>query len=384
MCDFEPLIYFKNTVPDDIFYLFDFSENKWIETKIISQYPYNLYKFVLNNGKEEINCINSYRIKKSLENIPSNEEMNKLRIAHEKLLTEKIIYSKLNDYTSKKNLYLKEEDIYYTSNIHLKSDIIPGVICAFNEYHYYEDTFFIIDVSEKIKEKNLKYLNELSKERDEENKKIDEIINNIPIIKEFENKNIGKIKDIRPYWKTLMFLSEEITYNTIVKANKGIKINEEEFNDYCKESIITKALCGLVAYNDKYDWVYTNQNENIDKKYVDLKYFDGFFDIKIIDATYAYLSYCDTDLNLEKVDNYFTFTDITQENPLFSLVGEVLRIYTDGKSISYNGLLLDTFPKKIINTHFQKYNIGLFPSHNKILLFGHLGSGSTIIDIDFE
>lgn len=384
MCDFEPLIYFKNTIPDDIFYLFDFSENEWIEAKIVSQYLYNLYKFVLNNGKEEINCINSYRIKQSLENIPSNEEMNKLRIAHEKLLTEKIIYSKLNDYTSKKNLYLKEEDIYYTSNIHLKSDIIPGVICAFNEYHYYEDTFFIIDVSEKIKEKNLKYLNELSKERDEENKKINEIINNIPVIKEFENKNIGKIKDIRLYWKTLMFLPEEITYNTIVKANKGIKLNEEEFNNYCKESIITKALCGLVAYNDKYDWVYTNQNEKIDKKYVDLKYFDGFFDIKIIDATYAYLSYCDTDLNLEKVDNYFTFTDITQENPLFSLVGEVLRIYTDGKSISYNGLLLDTFPKKIINTHFQKYNIGLFPSNNKILLFGHLGSGSTIIDIDFE
>ena len=34
--------------------------------------------------------------------------------------------------------------------------------------------------------------------------------------------------------------------------------------------------------------------------------------------------------------------------------------------------------------NFQKYNIGLFPSHNKILLFGHLGSGSTIIDIVFE
>ena len=384
MCDFEPLIYFKNIVPDDIFYLFDFSENEWIEAKIVSQYPYKLYKFVLNNGKEEINCINSYRIKQLLENIPSNEEMNKLRIAHEKLLTEKIIYSKLNDYTSKKNLYLKEEDIYYTSNIHLKSDIIKGVICAFNEYHYYEDTFFIIDVSEKIKEKNLKYLNKLSKKRDEENKKIDEIINNIPVIKEFENKNIGKIKDIRPYWKTLRFLPEEITYNTILKSNREIKINEEEFNDYCKESIITKALYGLVAYNDKYDWVYTNQNEKIDKKYVDLKYFDGFFDIKIIDATYAYLSYCDTDLNLEKVDNYFTFTDITNENPLFSLVGEVLRIYTDGKSIFYNGLLLDTFPKKIINTHFRKYNIGLFPSHNKILLFGHLGSGSTIIDIVFE
>ena len=389
----ENLVKFITDVPDDLFYIFDFSINEWIEAKITNQYPYNLFKFVLANGKDEINCVNSYRITKNLDTVPNNEEMHNLRIAHKNLLTDKIIFSKSDNISNK--VFMKEDDMYFTCKIHIKCDIIPGVICAFNEYHYYEDTFFEVNVPEDIKEKNLKIITDICKKYDEKKRKENEIIQELPVIKESKNKYVGKIRDIRPYWKTLKFLSdEEITYNNLLKTSNPIKVNENEYNDFCKENIINKALTAIIANDNKIDWAYTSHNENIDKNLFVLENFDGFFDIKIFGATYAFLKtyYQEHKMELEKIDDYFTFVDITQDNPLFlphkvgSQSKSEVHIYTDGEKISYNGIIINQFSKPIVKNCNENFIAGLFPSKKQIFLLGHffLSSSSTIYNEDFE
>lgn len=378
------LVKLENNFEDELFYVFDFSMNEWIESKITNHYPYNLHKFVLSNGKEEINCINSYRISKDLLSVPSNEDMLKLYIAHEKLLKDKIMYSKITNIIYNKNLYFKENDMYCTCNIHIKSDIIPGVIFAFNEYHYYEDTFFEVNVPEETKKKNLKYFEDAYKKLEEENKKRQEIINNFPIIKEFDNKNIGKILDIRPYWKSIEFFPEAITYDVIAKSEKKLALNEEQFNEYFKKNIINKATCGLLLYEDKYKWVFTNQNDKIENNNFVLDSFDGFFDIKIMGGTYARLKYYESEIELEKNNNYFTFSDITKENPLIRPVTEKIHIYSDGEYISYKGIVMDKFIRRTLVSYNEKYILGLFPTRNLILILGNFGYGSTIINLEFK
>lgn len=357
-----------------IFYIYDFSVNEWINATIENILPFNLYEFSLANGKKVVSCINSYRISETLNNTPSNSQMNQLRVAHEQLLTDKIIYSKLSNNYPYKNLFFKENDMYCTCNIHIEE----GIIFAFNQYHYYEDNFFIVNVPENIKVKNLIYFRKIQKQLHQKDILRDEIVSLLPFY--LHNKTF--IKDIRPYWKTLNYLKETVTFDVIVKSGKTIRFNEQSFYQHCQQNKITKSTIGLVFYNDKYSWVFTCEKENITNGYYDLTEFDGYFDINIYGGTYAYLQYDTYLLNLDKVDDYFTFIDITNENPLFnSIYGDPLRIYTDGKTVSYNGLLLDTFPRYVLKSIHNKYSISFFPSHKKILLLGHTWVKSEIIEL---
>ena len=74
----------------------------------------------------------------------------------------------------------------------------------------------------------------------------------------------------------------------------------------------------------------------------------------------------------------------TKENPLIRPVSEKIHIYSDGEYISYKGIVMDKFKRRTLVSYNEKYIIGLFPTRNLILILGHFGYGSTIINLEFK
>lgn len=135
--------------------------------------------------------------------------------------------------------------------------------------------------------------------------------------------------------------------------------------------------------------------------YVDLKkattkklsrWFTAFSDIKIFGATYARICLPNTDtthnakeqtLEMERVDEYFTFPDITMDNPLFSSIYRGVPLSTDGSHLQCKVLWFDEKVREIFEDLNPYYAVTHFPKQNKILLLKKdLEEESMIFDND--
>lgn len=99
---------------------------------------------------------------------------------------------------------------------------------------------------------------------------------------------------------------------------------------------------------------------------------DGFFDLKVYNATYAYLCVQQTHIELEKLEDHHTILDLTYDNPFlmkpFIYLGTVF-VDTDGNRVSYNRVHLGKHSSYMYNDLKQTY-IQDLPSQ-KSLLFVH-------------
>lgn len=178
--------------------------------------------------------------------------------------------------------------------------------------------------------------------------------------------------DIRSYYKNLKFYPIMITKEFLLKHDIVI---EERFLNSC-------ALIALISDNindSDYD-VFYNLYESCDIEKIDssankIKFTeasDAYFDIRIYNATYAklvlYSSYSKiSEIDMDFVDGYFTFIDITLDNPLFRTSGgNNLFILTDGNYYSYKVIYLDIVSRHIVST-LNDYSVSWFPSKNLTL-----------------
>jgi hypothetical protein len=159
----------------------------------------------------------------------------------------------------------------------------------------------------------------------------------------------------------------------------------------CKIKYLLAALI-LLENNKNYEYsiVYENnelklepQEDNKNHAFV-LESFDAFADIKIFGATWAYMwcgdlanpeYYCKFEMEKVKHENgsYFTFSDITYENPLFrSSYGSKLYFYTDGNFVTFKCILLGANCRGLIDELRNDHAITHFPKSGRILFNGHM------------
>lgn len=145
-------------------------------------------------------------------------------------------------------------------------------------------------------------------------------------------------------------------------------------------------------YHKNYTIVYENKElklepqEDHKKHAFVLDTFDAYADIKIFGATWAYMWCGDLDnpeysckFEMEKVEDengsYFTFSDITYENPLFrSSYGSNLYFYTDGNFATFKSITLGAECRGLIDSLRNNHAITHFPKSGRILFNGHMWS----------
>lgn len=140
----------------------------------------------------------------------------------------------------------------------------------------------------------------------------------------------------------------------------------------------------LVKFN--FDVVFGENKSIIDsingfKIGCDIQY-DAISDIKIYSATYAKLKCNDKFIEMDKIGDIFTFSDITIKNPLFiSHSGFTPIICTDGTLVTYNGIYMNQSSIRIIYGFEKPCAQSWFDSKNIVLLTGHMWYPSMICKI---
>lgn len=155
-------------------------------------------------------------------------------------------------------------------------------------------------------------------------------------------------------------------------------MNQEGYQDYLSSNNYKKGLASLAYHNQKnnYDSVSIKDELEVTNLSVKFEKYDAFYNIKIHNATYAKLNLFNLEIDADIIDNVndnkktFGFNDITENNPLFiNYSFSTIKIITDGDKITFNGMILETLPRKImlysqnhIPIYFYKKNIILFLS----------------------
>lgn len=203
--------------------------------------------------------------------------------------------------------------------------------------------------------------------------------------------------DTIEYYKTLTKNPEEITRIKIAETLIG-----SEKQKFLEDDENLVGLIGLVSnIGENYDVVYDSSSQIPNQHNITLSdQYDGYFDIVVHNASYAYLYYDNMDPNdvynrkipLEEnyLNNTFTFTDITLENPLFPAISDnKLTIYTDGSDVTYKTIWINS-DKNILNKFGNSYAITHFPKLDKVLFHGHgwqpsfYCSYKEIVDVPFK
>jgi hypothetical protein len=228
--------------------------------------------------------------------------------------------------------------------------------------------------------------------------------------------------DTRPYYMSLKRAPEETTVESIM-ARMSPK-DAEKMKKNLKDKPTLTGLLGLVAQDsvkvkpkkEKYDVVFDAGDPIIPKetshwslndmkgfkkgvKSFELRGSDGYFDIRVENATYCYLFCNHNNTEGRKVDmvhvnkfkeeleslfgmdmseiimsynQEFVLKDITYDNPLFpTLMGAPLLFFTDGDRVTYKNIWIACEPRKFFHTFGNSFAVNHFPSQNTVLLLGH-------------
>jgi len=244
--------------------------------------------------------------------------------------------------------------------------------------YYYKET---TKIAKSCTHTKVLSIEELNKEKEEEERVKEILEDQKKKILEIESRlKLFKIKNIEYYFYDILPYYHTLKINNDNKLlEKELFVKEEFYEDYITKNTYKKAITSL-AYNcekNNYDAISVkDEYEVIDSK-VNFKDYDGFYNIKIHNATYATLESVnvsiDADIRWQDTINssdekkIFGFNDITENNPLFNAPYSILNIKTDGDKITFNGILLNMLPRRILLSS-QKHLPIHFISKNFILL----------------
>lgn len=401
---------FTNNFSNEQLYYYDFNTEKWIKCYPINKLPYDLCSFRLENSTNEqcvVTSLDSYRLISDLDNTPTNEEMFEESVWREGIVKKG---TELD--------FIKDDGIYKGKVCWTKSDIIPGVILIgprscpnLNSFGYYYKeskklakscTYTkIISDEELNNEKNTKEY--YDKKFKEEKETIENMKKNLNYFcpKEYlhlANKGggiCGKVGfyDLLAYYQTLKIYSQSITFELVKKlrSKNNDSVTDHELQKLTNAQNVLVAVISLSKEN--FDGAYGEEikdteeikyhNAQTSEKCVYLNGCEAFFDIKIYNATYAKLSFGDKVIELDKVDDVFTLSDINIDNPLFCPIGAGgFKIITDGDKLSYKFLILDSDPRHILYGFDNCYAVSWLFSKNTVLLAGNMWQPSIICSID--
>lgn len=396
--DSRHLVFFPKPDEDIEYYYYVFEEKKWVRCYPIDNLPYDLCSFRLEGKTNEeavVTCNDSYRLKDYL----PNEEY----FSHEDMLEEKEWRDSIVKDDAEMDFRLSKgwtkAKVCWT-----KSDIIPGVVVIgprkrpnLNSYGYF--------YKESLKlAKSCTYTPVITEEElDEEKRRKEEAQLRIDKKKAEANawkKKIGlqvpeKYKNARGFLLgPAAFCDTLPIYQSLEKYPEPVtldKLKEAGVSELKKPDKIYKlTYCSMefVELQKKYKVVYHNEERKIKsrdgvKEAFCLCHADAYADIKIFGATWAYMwcgdghAYPDEDFRkfeMEKVEDgdssYFTFTDITYENPLFGIAG--LYFYTDGNLTTYKAIIFNKEVKDLFRHLGNCYEITHFPKRGRMLFRGHL------------
>lgn len=288
--------------------IYDFNTNSFRLCQKIDDLPYDLGVYELLDSSEKIiTCSDSYRFGENKEKILEEVKWRGYSLEQKTDLSDEQIISFLET----KQKYQKNIGkivVYNGKKVkvsHLKSDIIPGVLCltADNFFAYvYIESQKITEILENTKEKKT---SKLSYNLEEEKKLCD-----IFIIGSYS------IIDTRKFYDKLVIETEEITPDKFSLFLDRLKTDPKE--------------CSKL--NLVYMWLTLNPMdgafvmETLEKKSDDIftfekKYpYDAVFDIKVQDYTYAYIvlpRFYGLEPHPTEKDIQIDYKDFTLKNPLF-------------------------------------------------------------------
>lgn len=374
-----------STTPKGLHY-YDFETKSWLPVLKKYQLPYDLatYHFldenVPNKSESEIynlddllddcvvTCEDSYRL---CVNPDFNEWDSKCdeRMEQERVWRDEIV-NKDAEFE-----YIDSHNIAHRAKVcWTKSDIVPGVIMCgprkhprMNSYGYiYKEsksfaksgTNIPILTAEELDQE--KQSTDLAAEKSSKEQELIKYWHSKMRFCNFRNeKNISSgylpnngFWDLTPFYESLTRLEEEITNEKIEQYLKE-HWDENEKGEYSpmKQELTGGQLnsAGLLLMGKDHDIVFSSTEFKVKN---DIAYLpalgDFYFDIRVKDATYAYLwcgdgsaddvysSNLGRKFDLVNIEGVYTFPDITYENPLFttSSCGASMRIHTDGSIVT--------------------------------------------------
>lgn len=173
-------------------------------------------------------------------------------------------------------------------------------------------------------------------------------------------------------------------YISDLEKNKGIK--ENAYSAFIFLPLDIHAVFSKIRRNvviGKTEVVDSNGDHHLfPKNFCSLGGSDAYADIKIYNATYAYMWCGDWDrfksgrfyngkMDLQKINGYHTFPDITYENPLIAPYGSPYSICTDGTEFEYLSIYMSIIGRDSVRNSNYNYAITHFPSLNGILFAGN-------------
>lgn len=191
--------------------------------------------------------------------------------------------------------------------------------------------------------------------------------------------------DIDKYYKQSKFEMRPITKELCEQIIK-------EKYPYDKSNIFTinPDLCILyLSMNKEIDICYS-ENHHYIQNYFNLNIADAICDIKIHNATYAYLNCEGNKIELDKVKDIHTFVDFNLYNPLLvyksinnKFAIDPMTIYTDGNRIEYKLLYFNSDIRKNIYDYGTTHTINKMKSRNLIIFAGRFDFPSNTCEYDY-
>lgn len=420
------LVLFSKPKEVDGLHYYDFDTQSWIRCYPQDNLPYGLCSYRLEEKTENesvITCHDSYRLSDGFPEYTN----------HEAMLEEKKWRDEMYEVGKGYEFDWQLEDGEWVKGgiCWTKADIIPGV-CVIGPrdcpnlngwgYHYKESkryakasTYTHIITQEELDEEQ-RQKDEARERYLKRQQRIADWKQKLPRLcpKEYvrcANSGGGlcgpiAFYDILPYYLSLKRDPNETTLESILSRmdpEDAVKIRES-----LKDNPTMIGLLGLVSQNslkvkpkdEKYEVIFDSGEcvpeiskylkiegkENV--KSFELTDMEGFFDIRVHNATYCYLKWKhnnreDYMINMVQKDNYLTFEDITYDNPLFSSVkGDRLTFFTDGDKVTYKRIWMDNEPRSIFYGMENSYAISYFPSQKRVLMLGHVWQPSLGCSID--
>lgn len=408
----------KPTVKENLHY-FDFDNELWRRVEPLDNLPYNLCSYRFLDEPEEkcvVTCHDSYRLTTDPDSEPDAEEMWEEKSWRDEIVKKEAEFD-----------YIDNDGKGYRAKVcWTKADIIPGVIVGgprqcpnLNGFGYVYKESRCFDQSGSFFE--LLTTEELEKERQEDevtNKQRKDLQDKIHQIKQtlsfysrkgyeqYEILGIGSLQfyDTLPYYQTLKKFPDPITFELLKDYLKDAELTDQEL-----------AFVGLLTFAKNYDLCYYNTQQEVQKEFsvpqgviyttkealerakrdyepsVILKAncCDVIFDIHVHGGTYARLHCGDydpdnqwgRDFDLIKVNETFTFPDVTINNPLsVATAGSILRVYTDGDRVTWNCGIYQPETLNIMASLCQAWRISYL--QGRVLLNGNMWAPSMSFPVE--
>ena len=392
---------------NQIYLYYDFITNNYIKCKPC--YELDKYVFIFNNIEKEdlyfITCIDSYRLIKYEENLE---------------LTPNISYYE-KEYEWRKNLKINDECDFYKVNQetnegkYIKAFLFKSYMTNYTSFSIccFVNQSNMLSSSKHFESKSIqpsgKYTKPITESKLEELRGTKEKITVQNFIAELESKLeymcpteflplayegaclCGKVGffDLRPYYAELIKNTNTINFQTLLD-NNYFHFNQYRLEKYNIYDYQWNSGC-IKEFDKNYMLEHNFVFVEIDKTPIEKNVFGlffGFANIKIYGATYAKLKLKDNykdnkirEIEFDYVDNneepYFTFVDITNENPLFCLYR--FEIITDGQMFSATGIRDNDFVHEIYGL-MSSYYISWVKNH--VIMLGKLWQPSLILKIE--